>query len=313
MKKTNSEEKHFKKSILAAAMIIGANIIAFQGFTQAAATTEYNKTNIIPTNYANSTSVSSQTVQNSLPEGYKKANYTVGTIDLPYYKNQTPAEKDMTKEAAAELVAQYLWQVYGADMEGQTIEMGYNAPTDNTPRPMWTADVEMKGQGYNDGYRVDRYVVNIDSVTGELYNIGLNRTLKEKVLAGPDWSLDKSEYEAAAKKLAEEHNIVNSTVQSIHSTGQGASFSTNTSSTYGDPTISFQVHGENGEVALMSISRYDKALLGVVYNGQYQYDLLRIEELIEEMETKTKVKAEARKEAATSTNKSEVPTLMGDY
>ncbi|AOT69446.1 hypothetical protein [Geosporobacter ferrireducens] len=306
MKKPNSKERHFKKSVLAAAMIIGANIIAFQGFTQAASAAVYNKTNIIPTSYANSTSVSSQTVQNSLPEGYKKANYKVGTINLPYYKNQTPAEKDMTKEAAAELVAQYLWQVYGANLEGQTIEMGYDAPTENTPRPMWIAEVELKGQNYADGYRVDRYGVWIDSVTGELYNIGLNRTLKEKVPVGPDWSLNESEYEAAAKKLAEKYNIVNSTVQSIQFTGQGASFSTNISSTYGDPTISFQVHGENGEVALMTISRYDKVLLGVMYNGQYKYDLLKIEELVQEMEAKAKA------DEATSADKSKVPTLMGN-
>lgn len=274
MKKTNSQRKHFKKSILVAAMIIGANTMMFQGFTQAAAATEYNRTNIIPTSYANCTSVSSQTVQNSLPEGYKKANYTVGTIALPYYKNQTPTEKDMTKEAAAELAAQYLWQVYGANLEGQTIEMGYDAPTDNTPRPMWIANVEMKGQGYHDGYRVDGYGVWIDSVTGELYSIGLNRTLKEKVPAGPDRSLDEREYEAEAKKLAEKYNIVHSPVQSIHCTGQGASFPTNTIGTYGDPDISFEIRGENGEVALITISRYDKVLCGVMYNGQYKYDLL---------------------------------------
>ncbi|WP_026477463.1 hypothetical protein [Alkaliphilus transvaalensis] len=312
MKKTSSEKNHFKKPIIAAAIIIGANIIAFQGFTQAAATAEYNKTNIIPTSYANSTSISFHTVENSLLEGYTKANYTVGTIELPYYKDQMPAEKDMTKEVAAELAAQYLWQMYGADLEGQTIKMGYNAPTDNTPRPMWIADVEMKDQAYNDGYRVHAYRVEIDSVTGELYNIYLNRALKEKVHAGPDWSLDESEYEAVAKKLAEKYNIVHSAVQSIHSTGQGSYFSTNTSSTYGDPTISFQIHGENGEVALMTISRYDKVLLGVMYNGQYKYDLIRIEELIQEMETKTKIKDDTRKEAATST-KRDVPTLMDEY
>ncbi|MDU6265227.1 MAG: hypothetical protein E6600_12080 [Anaerocolumna aminovalerica] len=305
MKKT--EGKHFKKTFLAAAMLIGASTMIFQGFTQAAAMTENKKTNMVPTSYMNYTDYSSKTAQNNLPEGYKKANYTVGIIDLPYYKNQTPTEKDMSKEAAAELTAQYLWQVYGANLEGMTIEMGYNAPTDNTPRPMWTADVEMKDQGYIDGYRIDGYVVWIDSITGELYNIGLERTLKEKVPAAPDSSLNKKEYEAVAKELAEKYNIVHSPIQSIQCTGQGANFSTNTIGTYGDPVISFEVHGENGEVALMSISRYDKVLCGVVYNGQYKYDLLGIEKLEEEI--REKYNEEKYNEPASADNK--VPTLKG--
>lgn len=286
MKKANAGEKHFQKSIIAAAFIIGATIIAFQGFTQTAVEAEYNKTNIIPTSYPNSTNESSQKVQNSIPEGYNKANYTVGTINLPYYKNQTPVEKDMTKEVAAELVAQYLWQLYGADMEDQTIEMGYSAPTENIPRSMWIAEVDLKGQSFNNGYRVEGYVAWIDSVTGELYNIGLNRTLKEKVSVDPDWSLKENDYEETVKELAEKYNVVNSNIQSIQFTGQGAAFPTNKSATYGDPTISFQVHGENDEVALMTISRYDKKLLGVMYHGQYKYDLQRIEEMVQDTEQK---------------------------
>jgi len=202
MKENRSEEKHLKKTFLAAAMIIGASTMVFQGFTQVAAAAEYNKTNTIPTSYASYTDVSSKT---ALPEGYKKANYTVGSIDLPYYANKTPKKKDLTKEAAAELAAQYLWQMYGADMEGQTIEMGYDMAADNTPRPRWTADVKMKGLDYNEGYRVDSYEVVMDSVTGELFNIGMGRTLEAKVKAAPDASLDESKYEAVAKKLAEKY------------------------------------------------------------------------------------------------------------
>ncbi|ACL75283.1 hypothetical protein [Ruminiclostridium cellulolyticum] len=67
--------------------------------------------------------------------------------------------------------------------------------------------------------------------------------------------------------------------------------------TYGDPEISFEIHGKNGEVALMTISRYDQVLKGVAYNGQYKYHLLRIEEM--EKEAQTKAKAD-QKEAATA-------------
>lgn len=304
MKENRSEEKHFKKTIFTAAMIIGASTMIFQGFTQAAAASVYNKTNTVPTSYVN-TDVPSKT---ALPEGYKKANYTVKLNDLPYYEKKTPTEKDITKEAAAELAAQYLWQVYGADLEGRIIEMGYDTATDNIPRPMWVADIVMKGQGYHDGYRVDAYCAGIDAVTGELLDIGVDRTLEAKVKAGPDASLDEGRYEAAAKKLAEKYNIVHSDIESIICTGQGASFprETHVIGTYGDPDISFEIHGKNGEVALMTISRYDEMLKGIVYNGLYKYDLLRFEEF----EKEAQAQAKSDQKAADAADGNQAPSLV---
>lgn len=307
MKENRSEGKYLKNTILAAAVIIGASTMMFQGFTQAVAASVYNQTNTIPTSYVNRTDVSSKTV---LPEGYKKANYTVQMSDLPYYAEKVPTEKDMTKEAAAELTAQYLWQVYGADMEDQVIEMGYNTATENTPRPMWTADIAMKGEGYHDGYRVDRYSVWLDSVTGDLLSLGMGRSLEAKVNPGPDASLDKSKYEAAAKKLAEKYNIVHSDIESMNCTGQGASFPTNVIGAYGDPEISFEIHGKNGEVALMSISRYDEVLKGIMYNGQYKYDLLRIRAM--EKEAQDKAKADQGKKDVTRGNQAPSLTITAD-
>jgi hypothetical protein len=277
MKTSKSEGKHLKKTVMAAALIIGASTMMFQGMTQAAAATLYDKTDTIPTSYTVCAEVKSQA---AVPEGYTKANYTVASIDLEYYKNKVPTKKDLTKEGAAELAAQYLWQVYGVNLEGQTIEMGYNPATDIYPRPTWTADVFMKGQNYHDGYSVKLYEVEIDSVTGELFCIGMDRTLEAEVNAGPDYSIDESEsgeFALAAKKLAEKYDAVHGDIESINCTGQGASFSTNEIGTYGDPTIDYEVHGTNGEVAFISISRYDKMMLGITFNGQAKYDLLWIE------------------------------------
>lgn len=270
------EEKLFKRTVLAAVTIIGTGTILFQGLTQAVVAAEYNKTNTIPTSYVN-VDVSFQT---ELPEGYKKANYAVKLNDLQYYENNTPTEKDMTKEDAAELAAQYLWQVYGANLEGQTIVMGYtNTTSDNIPRPMWVAEVEIKSQDYHDGYRVDGYGAWIDSVTGELLHIYINRTLEEKIEVGsittPDE--DPGKYESTAKKLAEKYNVVHGEIESIKYVGQGCT-TTNPPDIYGDPNISFEIHGKNGEIAHMSFSRYDEVLLGITYNGQYKYTLLRAED-----------------------------------
>lgn len=299
------KEKGFKKEILYAAVIIGATTLAFQGLTQAAAAAEYKKTNVIPTKYADYTNVTSKASQENLPEGYKKANYAVGTINLPYYKNKKPTEKDMTKEDAAELAAQYLYQIYGVNLEGQTLETGYGPATDTISRPTWTVDIKMKNQDYHDGYRVDDYEVIIDSVTGELFNIGMDRTLKAKVNAVPDASIDESKFEAAAKKLAEKYNIVHSRIKSINCTGQGASFPSNVIEAYGDPDISFEVHGENDEIALITISRYDKVLMGISYNAEYKASL----ENDQKHEKELQEKIEKNKKSVSPADKNEIPSL----
>ncbi len=249
----------FAKTILAAAAVIGAGTLLFQGFVQATMAAEFKKTNTIPTSYANAPAGSSQVPKNSLPNGYKKANYTVGAIDLEYYRNSTPTGKDMSKEEAAEIGAQALWEMFQLNLEGQKIEIGYQKATENLPRSSWYADVLIDGRR--------SYTFSVDSVTGELFTIARERTLKDKVSVAFDSALDKNpqEYAALAKKLAEKYNVVHSAVKSVEYNGQG--YSNN------DPTISLDITGENGEMALMTFSRYDKALLGISYNTEYRYAL----------------------------------------
>lgn len=263
MKTNKSGDKHFKKSVLAAAMIIGAGTMIFQGFTQVAAAVEYDKTNTVPTSYASYMDQSSDMAKNNLPEGYKKANYTVKDLDLEYYRNQTPTSKDMAKKDAAEIGAQALWSVYGLSLEGQVVEMGYQSTTDSCPRSTWYADVLVNGERC--------YYFEVDSVTGELFGIGHSRTLNKNVSLAFDAALDKNpqEYAALAKETAEKLNVVHGAVAAAEYNGQG--YSDN------DPTISFNIKGENGEVALMTFSRYDKALLGIGYSASYKYTLKQIE------------------------------------
>ncbi len=281
MKMKEKKGKNLRRTVMTATLIIGVSTLMFQGLTQVAVAGTYDKKVTIPTSYV---SFAEDITQEKLPEGYTKADYKVGAIDLEYYKNNVPTEKDLTKEDAAERAARYIWQIYGADLEGQTIEMGYSTNTDVNPHATWDAEVFMKDQDYHDGYSVTLYEVIIDSVTGELFSIGINRRLEEKVNAGPDYSIDESEtgeFALVAKEFVEKYDIVHGDIESITCTGQGASFSTNEIGTYGDPTLSYEIHGTNGEVAFLSISRYDKMLLNITFNGQAQYDLIRIEEFIE--------------------------------
>lgn len=285
MREKRSKGKQFKKTILAATMIIGASTMIFQGLTQAAAAAEYNKTDTIPTSYVNVDASSSK----ELPEGYEKANYSIKWIK-PYYENienKTPSEKDLTKEEAAELAAQYLWQAYGVNLEGQTIEMHWR----DDGLPMWDAQVKMEGQDYHDGYRVDGYSVRIDSVTGDLLHVYMNRTLEEKVNAD---SIDKDEskYEPTAKELAEKYDVVHGDIEAINCVGQAYD------SIEGDVLISFKIQGKNGEVAFITFSQYDGVLEQIEYNDHYKFNLLMSEKSREEMKAESEARSAQRAAAA---------------
>lgn len=291
MKTNRSEGKHVKKSVLAAAMIIGASTMMFQGFTQVAAATKYNKTNTVPTSYVSYMDQSSNMAKNSLPEGYKKANYTVRDIDLEYYRNQTPTSKDMAKKDAAEIGAQALWSVYGLSLEGQVVEMGYQSATDSVPRSTWYADVLINGER--------SYSFEVDSVTGDLFAVTRSRTLDKNVSVAYDAALAKNpqEYAALAKKTAEKLNVVHGAVASVEYNCQG----------YGnnDPDITFNIKGENGEVASMTFSRYDKALLAVSYNAEYKYTV----EYMKQLEQKAQEKSAHRQKSAPPASGSQAPSL----
>ena len=291
MKTNRSEGIHVQKSVLAAAMIIGASTMIFQGFTQVAAAGEYNKTNTIPTSYVSYMDQSSSTVKNSLPEGYKKANYTVRDIDLEYYRNQKPTSKDMAKKNAAEIGAQALWSVYGLSLEGQVVEMGYQSATDSIPRSRWYADVLINGER--------SYCFEVDSVTGEIFAVNHCRALDKNVSVAYDAALAKNpqEYAALAKKTAEKLNVVHGAVVSVEYNCQG--YRNN------DPDITFNIKGENGEVASMTFSRYDKALLAVSYNSGYQYTL----KTTERIEQETKDRDAQRRKSAPSANGNQAPSL----
>ena len=290
MKVNTLQKSELKKVLLAATAVIGATALLFQGFTLIAEASEFRTIESIPTSYTTYTGDSAQDVKSSLPEGYKKANYTLGAIDLEFYRSQTPTIKDITKEEAAEMGAQALWEVFALELEGQKIEMGYQPATENLPRSSWYGDVLIDG--------IRSYSFSLDSVTGELFALTHARTLTEKVSLGFDAALDRNpqEYLELAKKLAEKYNVVHGPVKSVEYNGQG----------YGgnDPSLSVDITGENGEIALLSLSRFDQALLGIGYDASYKYALNAIERI--ELELKNKAKEQVE---STSVTKEETPSL----
>jgi hypothetical protein len=292
MKRRLLEGKKSVKSVLTAAVLIGASTLLFQNLAYAAANAELSKANTVPTSYVSDKKEASENTEKSLPEGYKHAEFKVSKNDLEYYQKQSPTSKDITMEEAAEICAQTLWEIFKVSLKGQEIRMGYAAATESLPRSNWNADV------YIDG--VLTYHSLIDSITGEILGVGQIRTLKGKVSVAFDKELDKNpqEYLKLAEKTAEKLDVVHGKVKSVEYNGQG--YSNN------DPTISVDITGENGEIALMTFSRYDKALLGIEYNNSYKPSL----EYAKKKEKEMQKKLEELKKKAQSSSKSDTPGLI---
>lgn len=241
-----------KQTILASAAIIGASTLLFQGFVQVVTASDFNKTSTIPTSYANYAAASSQTTQSSLPVGYKKANYTVKAVN-----NQKPTSKDITKEAAAEIGAKALWELFGQSLEGKVVEIGYQKPSDALPRAHYYADVKIDDKL--------NYFFYIDAVTGEFFSMNRERWFKDQI-ADYDEKLahNPQEYVAVAKKYAEKYNVVHGPVKSVEY--QAQSMGANN-----DPIMQFQITGENGEIADLYVARRDKEFLGATYYAENKY------------------------------------------
>lgn len=270
MRKTNKPVGKEMKGLLLGLAILLVSTLVFQGLTQVVTAAEYNKTSIVPTNYAAVRDESNSIDRKIVAEGYKKANYTVKDNGLENNRNQTPSSKDMTKEEAAEAGVQALWDIYGISLEGQVVEMGYQRANEDYPRSSWYGDV------YIDGKLL--YGFDVDSVTGELFNVYYNRTLGKKVSVGFDLDLQNDnggEYQTLVKETAEKLNIVHGSVASVKYNCQGTQND--------DPDITFDIKGENGEVAQLTFSRYDKALLNITFNGRQQYVLKYVEKMDREM------------------------------
>ncbi len=139
------------------------------------------------------------------------------------------------------------------------------------------------------------YSFEVDSVTGELFYVYYSRELSKKVSVGYDAALAKNpkEYEKLALKMVKKHKVINGKVKSSEYNSQG--YANN------DPTISINVAGDNGEIACIKFSRYDKALLSISYPVSYQYTL----KTLEKIEQETKEKDAKRKKSDPAVNDSQ--------
>ena len=249
MKKEN-KKKYFGKSAALALTLIGISAVSFNALAEGAMAAELTRPQSVPTTY-NVTPPQ----ETEVPENYEKADYTIIMEDF----SETPTSKDLTAEEAAELGAQMLWEIYGADLDGAYVFMSYNSGTETFNRAFWSGDVRFTKKRTPSDFC---YTFMLDAVTGDRFNVGHSRQLDVKVPLGPDSSLSKdhSEYDALAVKAAEDFNIVHGAVASTEYNCQGYGSNNN-------PDITIDVVGTNGERSSLTFSRYNQELMGVIYDS----------------------------------------------
>lgn len=270
MKKFNFKSSLIKLSI-SALSVIGASTFVFNMGTEALAAAGLKTQDTVPTNYQVSPA-SEQTT----PKGYQKADYNV---ILDSNCKDTPTANDLTMEEAAELGAQFVWEVYGVDLDNADIYMYYNSASESFPRSTWSGDIIIEGERKPGA---TRWTFDLDSVTGERFGACFGETIDEKVSLGVDSSLEKdfSVYAKLAQEVAERCNFVHGSVAEVTYNCQG--YSNN------NPDITLNVIGKNGEKALITFSRYNQKLLGVGLDTSLRISEEAFEEFYKQVEEASK-------------------------
>lgn len=265
MNNTNIRKKGLGKAAVAALAMIATSALLFGYFSQSVLAADLGKPQAVSTSYA-------APAPATLPAGYEKADYTVLSDPLC---TEAPDAQALTAEQAAELGAQALWQLYGAELDGATIYMGYSSGTETFPRAFWSGDVRF-GAGRtpeNAGYDF-----MLDAVTGERLVACWAHQLEVDVPLGLDAALAENpqEYLDLAARIAAEKNIVHGQVRTVTYNSQGYCGN--------DPSLTVNVLGENGETAMLTFSRYDQQLTGVGYDAERQIREPAEQKLQEELE-----------------------------
>lgn len=203
---------------------------------------------------------------------------------------ETPTGTDLTMEEAAAFGMKYLEDIMGFDKEGANVYMCYNSGTETFPRAFWDGDVRFGEEVLTDD---DTWSFSIDAVTGELFTIGCTETLDVDVPLGYDSSLENNYgvYAEAAKEIAERCDLLGGPVAEVKYGTQG--YSSN------NPDIIMEVYGENGQMAILSFSRYNQRFLGLITDADRVIGDRAMEDLMKEDAEATDWKTETLEDGTT--------------
>lgn len=204
----------------------------------------------------------------------KRNSETVGKkdyhISMSSMNKGEPTSIDLTMEEAAAFGVKYLEDIMGLDAAGMNVYMMYNSGTVTFPRAFWHGDVRFGEEVKTED---DTWSFFIDAVTGELFMISCAETLDVDVPLAYDASLEDNYgvYAEAAKEVAERCDLVGGPVADVKYGSQG----------YGgnNPDITMEVTGSNGQMAILTFSRYNQRLLGIITDTSNEISEKALEDL----------------------------------
>lgn len=261
------KNKKNMKLLAAALAVTGTcSLLAF-GISQSVLAMELGKTENVKTQYPSVCQTETNTENKET-----KRNYTV--LDDSLYDNSQRLESQLTRDEAAEIGVKLVEELYDINLDGTYIYMGYMSGTETFPRAFWSGDIRLTGQERKPGD--DGYSFMIDAVTGEYFSASSSRVLSDTVDLGLDASLEKdnSEFQAIVKSFVEQKQLLDTPVSKVLYNCQG--YESN------DPSITFDVYGEDGKRLLVTYSRYDKTFRGIGFNAS----LVISEKAFEDLEEK---------------------------
>ena len=271
-KENNRENRNYWKAAAAAVVMSGIGAGIFGMAASATAKAQLDSVQKIPTSYQVPAVLSGPDVPTVSESKETKTTLQYHVLESEL-NTGTPTATDLTMEEAAALGMKYLEDIMGFDKEGVNVYMSYNSGTETFPRAFWDGDVRFGELELTDD---DIWGFSIDAVTGELFTIGCTETLDVDVPLGYDASLENNYgvYAEAAKELAERCNLVGSTVKEVKYGTQG----------YGsnNPEITMEVYGENGQMAILSFSRYNQRFLGLITDTSRVITHRAMEDLMKE-------------------------------
>ncbi len=271
-KKMRDGNKGYLKIAAAALIVSGISAGGFGMAASAAAKASLDSVQKIPTSYQVPTIISGLDVPSVSETEKTRATLQYHVMESSLNAG-TPTETDLTMEEAAALGMKYLEDIMGFNLEEANVYMIYNSGTETFPRAFWSGDVRFGEEVLTDN---DTWSFFIDAVTGELFNIGCTETLDVDIPLGYDASLETNcgIYAELAKDVAERCNLLGGKVTEVKYGSQG--YSSN------NPDITMEVYGETGQMAIISFSRYNQRLLGIITDTSRVITDRALEDLMKE-------------------------------
>jgi len=188
--------KTISKTIMAGTAAITLSSIAFTGFNNKILASELKKQTAVLTTYNIKTT--------EISEDYVKADYELIINKL----SPTQCKSALSAEAAAEIGAKYIWDMYEESLKGKVLEMSYNI-SPITSETRWIGAVYENYDKTNKIQGMTEYDVMINAITGERKELGKRNTPSENSQPIPfnekeanDYYKDKSgEYIKLAEEL----------------------------------------------------------------------------------------------------------------